>query len=269
MRKLLIGLLFLISTTTFVSTTTFGQLIPGVVASSVSSGPSSLLTDIVAYWKYDEPSGTNLNDEVGTNDETAQTGVTVGATGKLSYGCDFTTTAADIYNPTIALTGSEVTFSIWFKLDVLPSVAGRDYCLFHSNHSASPYYAFSINIKQTTDYINFIAYNTVPTSYTATTANSVVTTGTWYNLICIVPGTGSAMKIYLNNSDVTSNSVTFSGTFYQNAAGWSIGNTWYDGDGTNAPDGILDEFGVWHKPLTTLEISSIWNSGNGRSYPFN
>ena len=86
MRKFLIGLLFLIPVNIF------GQiLIPGVIASSISSEPSSLLTDILAYWKYDEDSGTNLNDEVSTHDGTAQTGSTTGVDAKIDDGVEITT----------------------------------------------------------------------------------------------------------------------------------------------------------------------------------
>lgn len=263
--KYLIIVLFLI-----LSVQLSGQIIPGVVASSVQSAPNTLLTNILAYWKYNESSGTNLNDEVSTHDQTAQTGTTTGATGKLSYGVDFTTSTCDTYMPNFNISGDKLTISVWFKLDILPSTAGRDYCIVSSNHGTAPYYAFNISIKQTTNYISFKINNTTPTTYTAVTANSVVTTGTWYNLVCICRGTGQTMKIYLNNSDITNTSDTFTGTIFQNSAsGWSWGNTWYDGDGTNGVDGIMDEIGVWDKAVTTTEISTLWNGGTGKSHPFN
>jgi hypothetical protein len=34
-------------------------------------------------------------------------------------------------------------------------------------------------------------------------------------------------------------------------------------------DGILDELGIWNRVLTPAEITSLYNSGSGRTYPFN
>jgi hypothetical protein len=264
MKKLLTAI-FLI----FSITATAQVMLPGVVASSVATSGSSLLTDILAYWKYDEDSGTNLNDEVSTHDGTAQTGSTTGIDAKIDDGVEITTSTGDIYVPNFNISGDQLSISCWFKLDVLPSTAATDYVILNANHSVSPYFAFEIIIKQTTDYIAFKVTNTTPTTYNAQTANSVITTGTWYHLVCVLQGAGLTMQIHLNNSNVTNTSDAWSGTIFQNNAGWSIGNSWYDGDGTLGVDGILDEIGIWDKKLSTAEISELWNGGAGNSHPFN
>ena len=94
---------------------------------------------------------------------------------------------------------------------------------------------------------------------------STLTIGTWYHLV--LTWDGSALKLYLNNSLVASN--TFSG----------VGNT-------NRGNGIslfarvttggsplserftstkIDEVGIWSKALTTTEISDLYNGGNGQT----
>lgn len=263
MRKFLIGILLLI--TTCLS----GQIIPGVIASSIQGeGESTLNTGIVAYWKLDEDSGTTLDDAVGTKNGTAQTGVTVGVTGKIDDAVEFTSTTADVYIPQTLLSGDKVTFSMWFYLDQLPSTAGRNFTLLHLNHGVSPYYTARIALAQTTNYIYFRVVNTSETGYYAQTDNSVFSATTWYNLVCVCNGSGELVKIYLNGSDVSTTEQTFSGTFFQNNADWSLGNTWYDGDGTEGIDGKIDEFGMWSRALTTDEITELYNSGSGKTYPF-
>jgi hypothetical protein len=42
----------------------------------------------------------------------------------------------------------------------------------------------------------------------------------------------------------------------------------YDNSNTQWSNGSLDEIGIWNRALTTGEISTLYNSGSGKGYPF-
>ena len=53
------------------------------------------------------------------------------------------------------------------------------------------------------------------------------------------------------------------------AADTNTGTHTYIGAGFSAYfDGLVDECGIWSRALTTDEVTSLYNSGNGFTYPF-
>ena len=89
---------------------------------------STLLTGLISYWKFDETTGTNLNDEVGTSDGTSTAAPT--ASGKIGYCQEFSDTdyiSVPITN--LIPLSDKFSVSMWYKMTTLPTDLGRPICL--------------------------------------------------------------------------------------------------------------------------------------------
>jgi len=264
MRKLLIILLLL-----YFPFILIGQMmIPGIIGSSSGGETSTLLNNLVAYWNFDESSGTFV-DEVNSN---VATGVSIiyNASGKLSRCVEYDATTDYIIVPnsvTYLPTNDKYSISAWFYIDVLPSTAERYYVIlrmYNSTYSSS----ILVQLKYDTDYIAFTICNSSGTSYDTETASNSITTGAWYHLVCVNVGNGSPSLIYLNGSDATYyHSATYTGANILVPDGtMRIGNS--STVGTIAIDGRIDEIALWDRNLTSSEITELYNSGTGKTYPF-
>jgi len=243
-------------------------------ALSLEGGESTLLTGLSGYWKLDETSGTTVTDAIGTQNGTRTAGVGVGTTGILGYANTFNSYDDIItlpYNTNISPKGDAFSISIWFKIDSLPSETGRDMHLFRQGNTASPYISHSISIDRD-DYspynrIYATSRNSSGTDYSVLSSGAV-SIDTWYNLVFVNSGDGHTLQLYLNGSDVSASADTFTGTVFEGLSTTNFGNA-YPGAPNSFTVGTIDSFGIWSRALTSGEVTQLYNSGNGRTYPFN
>jgi hypothetical protein len=83
---------------------------------------------------------------------------------------------------------------------------------------------------------------------------------TWYHLVAVRDGTN--ISFYVNGSYITTAQQTnpFENQFI------AMGGQ-YNGD--EPLNGRIDEVGFWNRALTGAEITSLYNAGAGKTYPFN
>lgn len=234
-----------------------------------TGGTSALLTNLVAYWKADESAGTSFADAMGNQNGTTVGSVLVGQPGKLGYAQSFSggTEAAMVpFNANIVPNGA-FTFGIRIKLDVLPSVATRDYTIFGMPRGSVPYNPHHIQIRQSDNKIVFTTSNTVPTEYTVVSSSALVV-GTWYDIVCVNPGNGFNLIMYVNGVDVSASAASFSGTVYTMASGEiAFGNS-YDG-GSAGVDGTIDDRFIARRAWSLANAVEWYNGGVGKTHPFN
>lgn len=236
---------------------------------SLEGEESSLLDSLRGYWKLDETSGTVVTDAVGIQNGTRTAGVTVGATGKLGYANTFNLSADVInisYNTNTVPKGADFSFTAWIKLDSLPSVVGHENYIFQQNVGASPWSAHWIHVDDADDKITVGSRNTSGTTYNVR-STAALEVGTWYHVVFVNPGDGADLILYINGADVSADAGTFSGTLYEGLSNTCIGNA-YGGAGTQF-EGTIDSPAIWGRVLTSGEVTTLYNSGNGKTYPFN
>jgi hypothetical protein len=85
--------------------------------------------------------------------------------------------------------------------------------------------------------------------------------GNWHFLVGIK--TGSNIEFFVDNVSKGTASDTFTGNF--NSATMRMGT--YSGTG-HYYSGSVDECGYWSRALTSDEVTTLYNSGNGNQYPF-
>jgi hypothetical protein len=85
---------------------------------------------------------------------------------------------------------------------------------------------------------------------------------TWYHVVFTQSGT--TKSIYVNAGTPTTATATYTGA--QTGEVMWIGVD--HGGASNFFDGTMDEIGFWGKALSDDEVTALYNSGNGVSYPF-
>jgi len=209
---------------------------------------------MVSWWSMDETSGTRA-DSHGSNTLTDNN--TVGyTTGKVSNAAYFTAANHEYLSITDAAqsgldTTTNYSWSMWLYChsEVSNSILMSKYAAGGEGYSFQASKASSFIRVMTAGDVSYDISYTWP-SY-----------DTWYH-IAITKET-KTFKFYINNT--LAGTATVTGTYNDNtSAEVRLCNMQKYTD--NYLDGALDEVGVWTRAITTDEISSLYNSGNGLSY---
>lgn len=232
---------------------------------SSGNGGSTLLDGLEAYWKLDEIAG-NALDPVNSYDGTLINSPTQNSTGKVgtAYVFDRTSLESTDHGTIVGnVLLNDLTISVWVYVSVLPSTPGKKYGVFGNWGGEKPY--FHLQLYQT-DRVwfthNFTGANI------ETTSNSAINVSTWYHIVIRMDRDGTT-SMYVNNVLQTSThdisgdsgtSITNSNTFSIGKIGNALADRYFDG--------TIDEVGLWYRLLTPDEITLLYNSGNGITYPF-
>jgi hypothetical protein len=220
---------------------------------------SSLLTSIYAVYKAES----NANDSIGSNNGTAQGGLTY-ASGISGNAFVFNGTNAYVSLPNNCLNFSSNNFSV----NIWVYIINTGYQVIIDNY----YYPGSGNqygwwLNQTGSNIIFSYINSSQAQIDTSISYSGKYSG--WHMLTVTKVLGGRTKFYLDNSLITTNANTTNpvyttthlpciGVEHQNATSWAG----YMGNGSK-----IDEVGLWTKELTSTEVSNLYNSGAGKFYP--
>lgn len=226
--------------------------------------PSSLLTDLVAYWQLDEASG--------NRSDSHSNGITLGDTNTVSSTTGLISAlAADFENgnneyldtadsATLSL-GSDTDFTItaWVKLE---SVVGSTRAIVGKRTGTVAADSEIFVGANTDENILFRVGNA--TTFVDLVNTNIMATGTWYFVACWHDGVGNTVNVQVNNGTVASSAWT-GGTF-DGTGNFQIGTI--AASTTGDWDGLIEGVGYWKRVLTSDERTSLYNSGAGLDYPF-
>lgn len=229
-----------------------------LIASSICSFGQSLLTGLSAYWKFEETNGTNVSVVSEVNNVTLNsliTSSTMGQTGKIdncftyAVGNDYVA-SADV--SLLQMGTSDCAISAWIYPTTLTNSEGG-YGLPVCGGTTGSMILF---VQSTTGKLVFgaISVNTV-------TSNLVVTANNWHHVAASYDQTANEVTVWL---DGVSETISFSTTF--TAGTYLIGQSAFNT--SNEFVGKIDELGIWKRKLTSNEVLSLYNSGDGFAYPF-
>lgn len=223
----------------------------------------ALTDNLKGYWKLDEASG-NSQDSSGNGEHLTNTNTATFGTGKINNGTilNGTDQCHKILDSSIASIGTGSAFSVqaWFKADTITSI---HFPVSGSTANNSVGYPYCMWIEGTT--VSFMTWNTTG-NWLQVISSVAISTGNWYHCV-LVKESNSSWKIYVNGT-VTASTATRSGTL-TGQTGLAVGAN----DGGTAGmggyfDGMVDEVAIWDRALTSDEVTELYNSGNGLSYPF-
>ena len=232
----------------------------GIIAGK-GTPPSTLLTNLVSVYKAES----NANDSLGTNNGTAQGGLTYSA-GKSGNAFNFNGSNAyvNFANDSFKFTGD---FSINLWVNIASSTTNS---VFISNYFFQGGLGEAGYILEHTSAGNIRFYMLVtPSVATQLSYSYAGKYSGWHMLTLTKVGGVGACKMYIDGALVVNNNPT--GAVYYNSFNYStIGVAKYVGGASGYVEngGKIDEVGVWNKQLTPTEITELYNIGSGKFYPF-
>jgi hypothetical protein len=212
---------------------------------------AALNNGLKGYWNFDEAEGSILTDSLGFYNGTIN-GATVNQPGKINKSYyfdgvnDFITHGSDDLE-------SLYSISLWVKIDT----NAASYTILSGQGTSNPnawqpgitFYNVDNSIRYASNY----------NDSSISTGVSSILDATWYHIV--ITANNKTAKIYLNGN-LTEEQTSL------NTKEWTQLRYIARKDTGDYFKGYIDEMGIWNKELTTDEISELYNSGNGVSYPF-
>lgn len=211
------------------------------------------------YWKLDEASGSRVDSHA---TKTLTDNNTVGSeAGKIGNAASFIAANSEYLSASPIDFQRSFTLSLWVKLSAKNSFNA----LFTQASSNLPQdSAVQIDYHAASDRFRFVLFNVSTAKVLAASALGSPSIGNWYHLFCRYDATASQMSIRGNNGTInTLGSVSLTNlTTGANTLQFGAQTT----QGGRYHSGAIDEVGFWSRALTNSEGSSLYSSGNGRSY---
>jgi hypothetical protein len=234
-----------------------GQIKVGV--RSQLTPPPTLIDGIYAAYNFDN----NANDSFGSKNGTPFGGITYGTTSGLintSVGFNGTNAYINLPNNTGQFNFTDdFSISLWLKPY---TTTGYPVMLANTLNSGSNNYGYLLYVFNSSD-LRFVTQDGA--NQGVTVINQLPTSNVW-NHIVITRKKSTITKIYYNGVLMTpslATNPTLNPTYLPNTTtslGALLGNNKYAG--------WMDAVNFWTKELTALEITTLYNSGNGKQYPF-
>ena len=216
---------------------------------------ASLTDDLVSYWNFDETSGSTANDSHGSND-LSNNNATINQTGIIDKAYYLNGENSFLNKTAFSELGLENDFSIsfWFKADDTSNKRILTTNIVDGNNRVS--------ISLESDIIRGGVYNGSSFNSKSTSFTDIVN---WNHIVLFWTASTDTVTVYLNNEIITGTEQPLT----YNVSGFEIGRR--RGPGGSSQDffdGLIDEFGIWSRALTSTEVSELYNGGNGLAYPF-
>jgi len=225
----------------------------------------SLLTNLIQYYKLDEVSGTRDDSHSNSYDLT-QIGTVGQVSGVINNAADFTGTSGNRlergHEPEYDLSATDFSFSFFVNIHTLSSF--REMVYMGDGGFSAAQMVFDVQYAQGSNHIRFRKSNGSNLPEVNDDIGGSIPANEYIFICCRWNTTAEVMEIRLNGQPFVTNSV---GTDIHTtgAEEFSLGETIASG---NSIDGSIDEFGFWNRLLTNQEVDSLYNSGNGLTYPF-
>ena len=220
----------------------------------------ALTDNLEAYWRLDEESGTR-EDRAGSNDLT-DNGTVLYATGKVGNAADFVEANTEYLsiadNASLSTGNEDMSMILWVNID---DTAGEHRIA--SKWTAQIEYLLEEGGATADRFTWWVGDTSGSCSVGATTyGDTSAAVGNWVMIFVYVDITADEIGISINDGTVDTAVLTITpadGTdpFYLGYNSTTVGL-----------DGQLDEVGFWKRKLTSTEVTTLYNSGNGITHPF-
>jgi hypothetical protein len=229
---------------------------------------SSLLYGLLAYWTLNDASIGKAVDSLGYNDLSVY-GYTQDIPTKISKGLQgsLAVTTNILKKDTSAIySGNTDQFavSVWCRGDTSCTGAQRHWVLARCGFEVSAGYAFELQANKNSN--TFLgAYYLIDTSFKIVTGTTQIQQNTWYNVVLSADGIGQTVKLYVNGI-LDQEGLALEKNIQIPTKEFKIGNG-YSG-AVYSINGYIDEVGLWNRGLSASEVSTLYNLGQGLTYPF-
>ena len=235
---------------------------------------ANLLNSLFSYWKLDEITGTIAGDATGTWDLSFQGNPIWTTSGKINSAVDFGTTTATYLERSNINSGNKNTYTLaaWINLED-GSADGKNIMGMNSGSIAMNAGAAEVKMILVGDNRLAALYHTVDgsTPPMQRIGGTIIALNTWYFVAAVIDN--GNLDLYVNGAVDNANPITGSISSNLNFTNGriTIGNArLWNGDylAHRWFRGKIDEAAIWDRALTAVEISILYNNGNGIQYPF-
>ena len=231
----------------------------------------AIIDSLRAYWKFDESSGNAADAHTGGHTLT-NNGTIPYVAAKLNNGADLEATdAADFFEKAdhadFDIT-TNLSISCWINIESAIGAGGYRILAdkFEDTGSQKSYALFLTNNGGTLQVI--FTKTTDGATRTDMVVNWAFSTATWYHLVSVYDDTAKTTEFFVDGSSIGTSSAVAASGIYSGTATFRVGNGHADFFGSGWWDGIIDEYGIWAKKLTSAEVTSLYNGGTPMAYPF-
>ncbi len=231
-------------------------------ATDIFDSRNILGTGLVGHWKMEAGSGSVDDSSVNSNLATLN--------GNASYSTDVPTLADESNTHSLAFDGSGDYLNMGGNLDTTQNTRGITFSAWikkNTNASQDQIIGYSTN-----------ASNNISRAYLLTNAatldcgaraadsettqskftGSVLTTGVWYHVVCVIDYPNDKIAIYLNGVPQTATGVvSFTQDFTDNTTSLTSAIGIDEDKIGNDFDGLLDEVRVYNKALSATEVAAL------------
>jgi len=228
---------------------------------------TDLASGLCAYYQLDEASSVRYS-ATSTN-TLADNNTVLSATGKILDGADFERSTSESLTITDASmtacldrNGANImrTYSFWIKPESLStSGAGATFFVKGNTSSLGHWLLYEPSVPGYWSW-RWSDNGTNEHQCTWNGTGKVLAINTWYHVVLKWDGTNRNAHLWVDN---TSYGAKVCGTGNLNNSSGPFGLADY---ATQYYDGVMDEFGVWERLLSTSSISDLYNSGNALQY---
>jgi hypothetical protein len=177
------------------------------------------------------------------------------ATGKIGNAADFNGTGQSL-SVNAANAYDNISFSAWFYVVTKSSV----HTIFSQYAAVFSGFVVWINSGELAILDDIDGNDT-------SRYNTAISINTWYHVVCTINGSASnEQQLWLNGSLIGSGGASTLG--FSSVGGEFVIGARRTSDNLWPFDGLIDEFGIWSRVLTASEITQLYNSGSGLTYPF-
>lgn len=239
-------------------------IVAGVLFFEPFQSNAALDDSLEACWTMDETSGTRADSSANGNDLSDNN--TVGsAAGKVDTAADFERDNSEYLSITDAnQTGLDITGDMsvvfWFDADN----AQDDATVFSKFTASDRSYIYRIYTSRSTDDICAVIGDgdgDGTSSFGGCAAGDNVDTSGFYFVTMVYDASAGEVEYFLDATSIETDS-GFPTSIWDSGEEVEVGAR---SGGAEEFDGLVDELGIWSRKLTSSEITSIYNSGNGTS----
>lgn len=220
----------------------------------------SLLDSLVSYWPLNEASG-NALDAHGSLHLTETSGTIGAAAGRISGARDFEAGDTEYFgladNASLSAGDIDFTIACWVNPESVTGFQGIASKGWQSVPDANSEWMLFLSSGAARFLCRGSGTSPQPQ------ASPSLTAGSWYWLMAYHDSVNNQIGISVNNGTVATAShslgVNDGNREFQIGASTGINFFW---------DGLICEFGLWKRLLTSDERAQLYNNGNGLAYPF-
>jgi hypothetical protein len=217
---------------------------------ATGAAASSLLTDLVSYWKLDETSGTRFDSVSANNLSDIDT---VGfATGKIGNAAEFTGT--NYLSTNTVLSSGPFSVSFWMNSDTVTRPSARIIARYGNGVPADQAWRASLRDDNAV----------ITVGSTTLSIPNIASAATWHHFSFWYNDVAQEIGIQFDTTIQTTPQTT---GYVNTNVDFTIG-TLAGGPSSVSFRGLVDEVGVWSRVLTAAERTQLYNGGAGITYPF-